>query len=233
MATLISSLVSDARIELIETSESFWTDLELVAHCNRGIKDLKRAIDDNYQDYFLTVDRTNVSLAANSSSLTGIPSDVTIIRGIEPRVQSDFPGIIFRPKPYNHPLFQAARSVPAQDPSFGLEIYYAVTDAGAPVGTPTIRIAPQVTSAIPLQLMYVPSLAAKTASDVNPIPGESDNALIAWIIAYALARENEEKTPDAGWLAIYKSEKDNLLGSLAPRQTDEEEVVDAMFESEW
>ena len=113
MATTVQTLIDMSRRHLVEASASFWSDAELVALCNRGMRDLWRAINDNFQDYFFTVDDTNVSLAADGTSLSGVQADVAIIRGIEPRVLSSYPDIIFKPKNYNHPDFAAAR---ASDP---------------------------------------------------------------------------------------------------------------------
>jgi hypothetical protein len=87
-----------------------------------------------------------------------------------------------------------------------------------------------VNTAISLRFVYVPILAAVAAAGSNPIPGESDNALIAWCIAYARAKEREDRSPDPNWLAVYSTEKTNLLVRLTPRQTQEPEVVEDFFE---
>lgn len=233
MATTIQTIVDIARRHLIEGSASFWTDNELVALGNRGIRDLWRAINDNYQDYFLTVDATNVSQAASTGTLTGVPSDVSIIRGIEPRTLSSYPTLHYRPKNYTHPDFMAARARSDTDPANGGTIWWHAVGAGAPVAAPTIYVAPTLTTAVLLRLVYVPVLTEKIISDANPIPGESDNALIAWIVAYGRAKEREDRSPDPAWIAIYGQEKTNILVSLSPRQTDEEEVAEALFEQWW
>lgn len=234
MATTVTTLLGIIRRHLNETTASFWTDAELIALMNRGMRDLRRAINDNYQNYFLTVDDAACSIAASSGLVTGTPADVGIIRGLEARVPSNFPNLTFRPKDWNHPDFASARALGPQDPTQLGVIWWAATGAGAPVAAPVIRIAPMVSAAIPLTLSYVPSMAEITsAADPNPIPGESDQALIAWTVAYARAKEREDRMPDDGWLQVYSAEKVNILSSLTPRQTEEEEVAEALFESLW
>ena len=91
----------------------------------------------------------------------------------------------------------------------------------------------KLSAAVLLRLTYVPTLAAIVVGGNNPIPGESDNALIAWTTAYAMAKEADDATPDAGWLTIYGTEKTNILTSLTPRQTDDDDVAEAFFEDLW
>jgi hypothetical protein len=105
--------------------------------------------------------------------------------------------------------------------------------AGGPVVAPTVMVAPKVTAAVNLSLTYVPVLGDLTAASANPIPGESDNAIIAWMVAYARAKEREDRAPDPGWLTIYATEKQNLLVSLTPRQDQEPMVASAFFEEYW
>jgi hypothetical protein len=237
VATDISELIDVVRQNLNELEEDlvngFWTDDELAGHIDKGARDLWRAINDNYQNYFITVDESNVSLAASSSTLTGVPTDVSIVRGIEVRSLNDRPGVVFEHRDYMHPDFQRARSLSTQDPSYGTKIFYDLHGAGAPIAAPTVRVAPQINAALNLRLVYVPTLARITADDSNPIPGESDNALIAWATAHAMAKQAEDQKPDAGWLAIYGTEKKNLLTSLTPRQTEDEETSEAFFEDLW
>jgi hypothetical protein len=52
-------------------------------------------------------------------------------------------------------------------------------------------------------------------------------------MAWARAKEREDRSPDPEWLASYATEKSNLIVSATPRQEDEAKVVDAIFESEW
>lgn len=231
MATTIDAIVVNARVHLIETSAFFWTDAELVSHAIAGIRDLWRSITDNYQDYFITVDETNVSQAANSGTLTGVPTDVFRVKGIEPRTLSESQ-ILYYPLDYSHADFQRARSSPAQDPSSST-IYYDLHGTAGPVGAPTIRVAPMSTSQILLRLIYIPTLPTLTGASTNPIPAESDNAVMAWTIAYARAKEREDRAPDSEWLAIYATEKAHILQAITPRQDDENEYVEALFEPYW
>lgn len=236
MATLISDIITQVRRPLNEPTARYWSDAELIEIANRGIKDLWRRINDLYMDYFVTVDATNVTLAANSSTLTGVPSDVFRIVSIEPRVlgsSSSNPGLIFKPRSYQDPQMVQARAASAREPKNNV-IFYTVQNAGAPVGAPTIRIAPQVSSAVNLTLVYNQVLAAVVAGSNNPIPGESDNALIAWIVAYALAKQRDDGAPDPEWLAIYGTEKTNLVQQLTPRQIQEPQVADSfLFGESW
>lgn len=232
MATLLSALETQARIPLKEVTASYWTSADLIAICNRGIKDLWGGIVDLNQEHYLTVDITNVSLAAAGTSLTGVPTDVFRVHLIEPRDTTDAgstPRVLFVPRDYNSHEFINARAQTAQDPANGIQIYYTVTQAGAPVGAPTVLVAPSISSAMSLRFVYVPTIADLAAAGTNPIPGESDNALIAWIVAYALAKTRPDKSPDPNWLAIYATEKQNVLVRLTPRQTQEPDVVPDLF----
>lgn len=233
MATTLTTLETVVRRHLKEASASFWSQAELLQHFNDGIKNLWGATVDLAEEHYLTVDESNVSLAASSSTLTGVPADVLRVHLIEPRDTTSAgtsPHTIFIPKDFNHSLFINARSMTAQDPGSGLRIYYALTGPGAPVAAPTVRVAPQISSALNLRFVYVPTLATKVIGDDNPIPGESDQALIAYCVAWALAKEQEDKMPHPGWLSIFKTEKESVLQRLTPRQTQEERYVDDMWE---
>ena len=232
MATLLSALETRVRREILkEATASYWSSAELIEHFNNGIKDLWGSIVKLGEEHYITVDVTNVSLAAEASSLTGVPSDCLQVYLIEPRDTTTEPGnkVLFMPREYNSADFTNARSRPAQEPDSGLVVYYAVTQAGAPVGAPTIYTAPELTEAMTLRFVYVPTIAAKTSADNNPIPGESDQALVAWCGAYARAKEREDRSPDPNWLAVYATEKGNILGRLKPRQTQEPEVVEDLW----
>lgn len=233
MATALSSLETIVRRHLKEeTTAAFWSSAELTRHFNDGIKNLWGAIIDLYEEHYLTVDESNVSLAANSSTLTGVPTDVFKVHLIEPRDTTSTgaaPHTLFIPRNYNDPEFINARAMSAQNVGNGLKIYFHVTSAGAPVAAPTIRVAPQIASALTLRFAYIPTLATKSTSDDNPVPGESDQALIAYCMAWALAKEQEDKMPHPGWLQIYKTEKDSLLVRLSPRQEQEQRVVEDMW----
>jgi hypothetical protein len=100
------------------------------------------------------------------------------------------------------------------------------------VGAPTVHVGPQLSTALPLRFVYIPTLDTDDleAGDSNPIPGESDNALWAWTVAYARAKEREDRSPDPNFLAIYATEKQNLLTRSTPRQAQEPEVIDSFFE---
>lgn len=234
MATAISSVIAAARVELKEATASYWTDAELLTHFQHGVNDMWGAIIDLNQEHWLTVDITNVSLAANGDSLTGVPADCFRVHIIEPRDVTSAgttPDVMFWPRDYNSPMFRNARQLTAQDPTSGLNIFYTLTQAGSPVAAPTVLTAPRVSSAVNLRFVYVPgpASAALTTASNNPIPGESDNALMAWMIAYAHAKDREDKSPDPNWLAIYATEKQNLLVRMAPRQTQEPDYVEDCF----
>ena len=244
MATLISSIETQSRRHLLETTASFWTSAEIVDIATKGILDLWRNIVDLKAEHYLTVDNTNVSLAADTATMTGVPADVHKVYLIEPRdtsSDSSNKGLYFKPLDYNHPRFQAARASDNISPSNAV-IYYAITGAGAPVSgdsvtldSTTIYVAPKVSSAVNLSFVYVPALSAGNleAGDYVPIPGEADNALIAWTVAYARAKEREDRMPDPGWLQVYATEKAHLLQSLGMRQYQEPTYVDALFEDYW
>jgi hypothetical protein len=84
MATLLSAIETQARRHMLEATARFWSSAELIDIINLGIKDLWGAIIDLNQEHFLTVDITNVSLAADGTSLTGVPTDTFRVHLIEP-----------------------------------------------------------------------------------------------------------------------------------------------------
>lgn len=237
MATLISSIETQSRRHLLETTASYWTSAELVDLIGKGILDLWRDIVDLKAEYYFTRDNTNVSLAANTATITGVPTDVHKVYLIEARDTSSTSSnrnLKFTPLDYNHPRFIAARSLDDIDPS-NAEIYFSITGQGAPVAAPTIYVAPQVSSAVNLSFVYVPVLATTDleSGDNVPIPGEADNALIAWTVAFARAKEREDRSPDPNWLSVYATEKQHLLQSLGLRQLQEPTYVDALFDDQW
>lgn len=245
-ASLISSLVGQVRTHLVEASAGFWSDAELVLHMNNAVKDLWRKIAGEYQDYFVTQDTTNFNIAANTSVIAGIPADVYRPIMLRPRVvgqNSVNRGLIFKFRRLNHPEFVQAQAACARKPCDTV-VFYTVQNPGAPVAAPVMQIAPQLTDAVLLACDYVgilPNLPAPTdpsyAAYTNPIPGESDNALIAWTVAYAKGKESPDpaqRAPDANWLAIYGTEKQNLVAELStPRSEQDQEVVEGMFEDRW
>jgi hypothetical protein len=158
---------------------------------------------------------------------------------IEPRDTSSdgaTRNVRFVPRDYNSADFQNARADDSFDPSSGDHIiFYAIIGAGSPVSAPTVKISPAVSSAMLLRFVYVPNLdvSAYATTTSNPIPGESNNALVSWIVAFARGKEREDRAPDPGWLSIYATEKQSLLTRLTPRQTQEPDVVEGMFEGYW
>jgi len=236
MATLISALERQARKPLLEDTASFWSSSELVEHFNNGIKDMWGAIIDLHQEHYMVVDEEHVTIAANGKQLIGVPQNTFRILLIEPRDTTSTGttrDIVFVPRDYNSPEFISARSWSGQSASSPAWVYYAMSQAGAPVNAPTVHVAPTFSSAVNLRFVYIPTQPIVSAGSDNPIPGESDNALIAWCVAYARAKEREDRSPDPNWLAIYATEKQNLLVRMTPRQEQEEEVVSDMFEGLW
>lgn len=235
MSTQISAIITLSRLRLVETTASFWTDDELTQICLAGVRDLWRDIVDLKQEHYITRNTTDVYFGANSTTLSGVPVDVHKVYMIEPSnltINSSNQGLQFRPLEYNHLTFQAARGQDAMDPT-NATVYYAITGQGAPVGAPVIYCAPQVTSQVSIAFMYVPTLGPLTANSFVPIPGEADNALIAWTVAFARSKEREDRSPDENWLAVYATEKQHLLQSLGLREYQETSYVDALFESYW
>lgn len=239
MATALSSLETQARRHLQEVSASFWSSAELVDLMNKGFKDLWKAIIDLHQEHFLTIDVTNLAISASTETLTGVPTDCFRVHLIEPKItstQGAYRNLIFVPRDYNSPDFTAARSLGDVDGSQDNTIFYTLISAGPPTGAPSIVIAPTLSAAVAagnLRLAYVPILAEKVAANDNPIPGESDLAIIAWTVAYALAKDREDRTPDPNWLAIYGTEKQNTLVSMTPRQSQEPDLVEPLFGGLW
>jgi hypothetical protein len=232
MATLISTIVGRARATLIEPSPNFWTPDELTGYAGGVIRDLWKKIIDLDKDHFVTIDETNVSAASGASELSGIPTDVFRIIALQPRVLgavSARRGLIFKPRSLTHPDWVQAESSDAVVP-LGRVIYYAVINAGAPVGAPAIRIAPRLNAATDLTLKYIPVLGTLTDASTNPIPGESDVAIEHYIIAMARAKEREDRSPDPEHISIYATEARNLLTALTPRSVQEPEYVVGMWE---
>lgn len=235
MATTFATLIASVRTKLDEGSAVYWTDAEILAHLQNGAKDLWRRINDLYENHFVTLDTTNMTIAADAYTVTGVPADVYRIVEIEPRTlgeSSTTPGLIFKPKDYQRPEFREARARGSVSPTNQI-VYYTLFNAGGPVAAPTIRIAPALSAAVNLTVLYVPTLdnTDMTSADDNPVPGESDNALVAWATAYCRARETDSRAPDPEWLAVYATEKANLIEQIGPRQIQEVETVDGLFEN--
>lgn len=215
----------------------FWTEAELMTIIIDGCKDLWRAIIDLHQGHFTTIDATNVSLAASGTTLTGVPADCFRVLSLEPRditTSSASRGIAFKPRPYKSASFQNARGQSAVSTSSSATIVFDILNAGSPVAAPSIVVAPSITTALNLRLVYTNTLSSALAStDNNPIPGESDNALVSWGVAWARAKEREDRSPDPSWIATYATDKQAILTALTPRQEQEEEVVEDMFSEYW
>ena len=230
MATAISDLIRQVRAHLREPKAQFWTNTELSDILWHGARDLWGAVLDVHGEHYLKVDESNVSLVANTSQLAGIPFKCFRVQYIEPRDTTSSgtaPGLMFTPAKYNSPEFAYARSLGPGDLGSISTVFYAVSGEGSPVDVPTIRTAPTLASTVALRFAYNPTLEP---GEMNPIPGESDHALKAWTIAFARAKESEDGTPDAGWLSIYATEKQSILTRIVPRQEQDPEYVEGMFE---
>lgn len=234
MATLVSAIETKVRLRLEEPTAKFWSSDELVGMIADGIRDLWRDIVDLKQEHFITVS-TSVSLAASTATMSSVPSDVHKIVMITPQDVTDDSAnadLIFRPADYNSDDFQNALSIDAVEPSNNV-LYYAITGSGGPVAAPTIYVAPQVSTGLTLKFAYVPVLGTISAATTVPIPGEVDNALVAWTVAYARAKEREDRAPDPGWLSVYATEKAHIIKSLGVRQYQEPMKADAFFQNYW
>jgi hypothetical protein len=227
MATPLTDIVAEVRDALIETTASFWSADELLAIMHHGIRDLWGTILDSHGEHYLLVDETHVRAVAGDAELQGVPVGCFRVQLLEARESPSDGGLQVRfvPRKYNSPEFAAARA--AGDQSSPGVIYYAVSGIGAPVEPPIIRIAPTLSTNLDLRLAYNGVLEI---GEFNPIPGDADHALKAWTLAYAMAKESETRTPDAGWLSIYATEKQSILVRIVPRQEQEPEYVEAMFE---
>lgn len=231
MATTVSTLITRIRGTLNEATASFWTDAELVAHIQAGAADLWKALVGVNEDHFFTLS-TSSSVVANQTTLSGVPSDLYRVKIIEPTTLSSYVNTFFRPKDYASAEFRRARSMDAQDPQ-GQVFFYDLVNEGPPVSTASIYIAPKSNAAFNLTIGYVRTITSLGTGSNNPIPGESDEALVAWTIAHARAKEREDRAPDPEWLVVYGTEKKNLVQVSTPRQVDEEVVVEALFEPYW
>ena len=245
MATTLGNIRYKARNHLLEKAPSFWSDDELLGLIRDGIYEMWRAVQGVNEEHYLTVDTTNVTLAADTATLSGVPTDTFRVLLIQPSDTTDSGShkhLVFSPVEYNSDEFKTGLATSTVDPSQGGVINYAISNAGAPSGTTIIHVAPKVSAAISLRFVYIPTLTPGDdpctasllgAEDANPIPGHSDHALVAWTVAYALAKQREDNQPDPGWLGIYATEKEAILTSLAPRQSQEPTFVKAVFEANW
>ncbi len=201
-----------------------------------GALDLWGAILDLHQDHYFKINDTDVVLHAGDTQLSGIPADCFRVTLIEPRdttVTGSGHQVLFVPRKFNHPDFIIARTLSASNPTAlpARQIYYQIVGVGSPIEPPRILTAPKLDSDLNIRLVYNPSIWPDNESvNVNPVPGECDNALKAWTIAYARAKETDGRTPDAGWLSVYATEKQMVLVRLTPREEQEPDIVEDMFQ---
>ncbi len=220
--------------------DQYWSDDELFSIALRGTTDLWGALIDLHQEHFLTVDTTNVTYPSSTDRLSGVPADCFRVYMIEP-LDPTTNQCAFVPRPYNHVEFINARNStisPQQSfsPTSGVNVFYDVTGVGVPNGAPVILCAPKLSASLSLRFSYISNLGVQQyslATAANPISGESDNALIAWIVSYALGKQREDKSPDAAWLSVYQTEKQNLLTRSRPRQEQEAQYADGVMDSYW
>jgi hypothetical protein len=235
-ATPISDIMRQVRAQLTEPKARFWADDELKDIFKLGVMDLWGAILDLHQDhYFSIVEDGSVFQRSGDTFLSGIPEDCFRVMQIEPLntvTDNSATAVQYAPRKYNHPDFIAARTVGSFEPNQAGVIYYDVTGPGAPIAAPRVMVAPTINANLALRFVYYPYL---TVTDYNPVPGGSDNALKAWTIAYAMAKEGQagNRVPDAGWLAVYATEKQTILTRMTPRQDQEPDVVDGLFQDRW
>jgi hypothetical protein len=133
MATTLGTIRTRVRTFIREGSASFWTDAELLEHLDAGVRDLWGSVTQLNLEHFFTVDATNVSMAASTATLTGVPADVLRVHLIEPRdTTSTGNGRFthFIPRDYNHPDSIAARSISAQDATTGAEYLFRCLGGG-------------------------------------------------------------------------------------------------------
>lgn len=235
MPSTFAEIRTTVREFLNEDTASFWSEQELLDILTKGAKDLWRDVTDLKQEHYLRINDTDVYLPANGTQLAGVPQDVHKVYLIEPRDVSaagEQRMIFFTPREYNHVDFRGARTNGTVNPPYG-EFFYAVLEAGSPAGPPVIRVGPSPSADINVTLAYVPTLDAMWAESPIPIPGEPDNALVAWGIAYARAKEREDRSVDPNWIAVYKTEKEHLLHSLGMRQYQEPQITDGIFDALW
>lgn len=218
----------------------FWTEQELLDILIDGCKDLWRAIVDLHQGHFVTIDDTqSVIYPAGTSGVTttftGIPTDCFRILMVEPHDlgasgSTGVTGRYFKPAQFHSQRFQSARAMSTTDSTTYITIYYDILNAGSPVAAPTLVGAPPVDTAVPIRLTYVNTLPTLDSTSNNPIPGESDNALMNWVVAWARAKERDDHSPDPAYFAAYSTDKQALLTALTPRQEQEPEIVEGLFD---
>lgn len=233
MATLMSQILVMARDRLNEPVPAFWSNPELLRYANAGVRDLWRRLGATNQNFFHQIS-VAVTQDINATQLTGVPTNVATIHGLEPVDMQTFNSLYYRRKDYNHPDFMSARAANAVYPTSGGTVFYAPTQAGAPVAAPVILVSPMLSVQVALRLTFTPTIGTQlVATDPNPIPGESDKAIVDWTVAYAKGKQTKSQTPDKDVLALYMSEVESITGSQSPRDDSEPEVAEAMFEEWW
>ena len=231
MATLLTDLVTEVRLQLREETPRFWSNAELLGYMRHGINDLWGAILDVHGEHYLTINDTTVRVIANQDTLDGVPANCFRVQYLEPRDTTSngtAPWLQFLPRKWNSQEMAYARSLSALDTGTR-DIYYAVSGEGSPIAAPVIRIAPKLSTNLNMRLAYNPTLVF-SADGYNPVPGESDHALKCWTLAFARGKESSEGLPDAGWLSVYATEKQSILTRIVPRQEQEPEYVMGMFD---
>lgn len=235
MENQIKHVQTLVRRQLNELTPKFWTEEELHDIILQGIRDLWKDIVNLKQEHFLKLDDHNVVLKSGEHKLSGVPKDVHKIYLIEPRdpsLNGGNNGVVFEFKDRNHNTFKAAQALDSVDPSM-VTIYFCPTGAGGPDGETVIYCAPSVTSDLNILFGYIPTLVDLQPTDPIPIPGESSNALVAWTLAYARAKERDDRGPDPTWLQVYMTEKTHILEALGVRQYQDPQYADALFEEYW
>jgi len=239
----LGAIVARTRVQILAplvqsgaiSPDQFWADDELLAHLLAGCKDLWRALVDLHQDHFVSVN-TAVILPAIADALVRVPSDLFRILFLHPLDSSDSStrAIRFRRASLTSLDFTSAMTRAAIDPlGTGGLVYYALVNAGSPVMTPAIHVAPRVNSDVACRLVYVPTLPGTLNADsMNPIPGESDHALMAWTAAYALGKQNPDGTfaPDTTWLQVYSTEKESIKIVTEPRDASSPSIIRGVFD---
>jgi hypothetical protein len=247
MPTPLKAIVARTRTQilapLVQTGaigpDLFWTDAELLDHVLAGCRDLWRAIIDLHEEHYLKIDLTNVSYVSGTDRLTGVPPDVLRVLLIQPRdttSSSLVRTLRFLPRKYTSTDFVAALARNPFDVTLPGDVFYAVVNAGSPVMAPDVYIAPALTATVPLRFVYVPTLPPLDMESMNPIPGESDHALMAWTASYALGKQNGETglfVPDSTWLNVYSTEKQAILIVSEPRQEQQPVIVQGVFDELW
>lgn len=237
MSTTLQTVLNMTRDALNEAVPRYWSDVELLRYMNRGIRDAWRQITLTNQNYQFSLN-TSVTLAANADVLTNVPTDVSVIFNLESLDMVAHPINFIGRTDYANAEFQNARrrsqAGETHNPDQPGTIFFCLVGAGAPVGAPTVYVAPRVSAALTLALAYRPVIGAElTATGLVPLPGELDQALVHWTAAYAIGRERSSAEPDAPRISLYQREVDVILAAITPRDEQEDQTVQAFFQEYW